>query len=490
MTSANVTEALFFKQTMPKQVEPATPTNGQFKNILEKQTEFAKKPIAEATKQPFEKPIQKATLSKKNDSVEVNSAEEVPGKEAMADMEKLEEDIEALSADIMAFIADIFGVSLKQVEAFADSQGIEANELLDMEVLGEFTRQFAEAGNPLELLTNEHAFQSFKEVMEYAQSGLENLSQQYQLPKEEIEAVAIRNVVVHDSFETSVHVVGSVSDETTNGMLDDGIDVNVTEQYDLTQNKVMTEDNTERNLNEEGFKEENSVINVSKGNQSDRSSDSLQQESHNHTGNAFAHNTQERDAAVKAKSIPGMTYKDGQMIMNQFEPFLQTQDVHNYTDRETQIRTEDIMRQLMDYMKVSVKPDASDLEMQLHPQSLGNVQIHIANKEGVITARFTTENEAVRATLEGQMIQLKERFEEQGIKVEHIEVTVETHSFDQNLGQNQERSEEGFAGQQRKATRSLLNASLSEDELELLGDEDRLKLQMMETNGNQVDYKA
>ena len=88
------------------------------------------------------------------------------------------------------------------------------------------------------------------------------------------------------------------------------------------------------------------------------------------------------------------------------------------------------------------------------------------------------------------MIQLKERFEEQGIKVEHIEVTVETHSFDQNLGQNQERSEEGFAGQQRKATRSLLNASLSEDELELLGDEDRLKLQMMETNGNQVDYKV
>ena len=130
------------------------------------------------------------------------------------------------------------------------------------------------------------------------------------------------------------------------------------------------------------------------------------------------------------------------------------------------------------------------MEMQLHPQSLGNVQIHIANKEGTITAQFTTENEAVRATLEGQMIQLKERFEEQGIKVETIEVTVETHSFDQNLGQNQSQGEEDYNGQQRKATRSILDTSLSEEEMELLSDEDKLKLRMMESNGNQVDYKA
>ncbi len=152
--------------------------------------------------------------------------------------------------------------------------------------------------------------------------------------------------------------------------------------------------------------------------------------------------------------------------------------------------TQDIMRQIMDYMKVSLKADSSDLEMQLHPQSLGTLHVQVASKNGVVTANFITQNETVKAALESQMVQLKESFAEQGVKVEAIEVTVQTHQFEQNLEQGREgRSREAEAGVGRKRTRRInLNAAFTEEESQT--EEDRITADMMAANGNTVDFTA
>ena len=98
-----------------------------------------------------------------------------------------------------------------------------------------------------------------------------------------------------------------------------------------------------------------------------------------------------------------------------------------------EVDTQDIMRQIMDYMKVQLKPETTSLEMQLHPANLGTLQIQMATKGGSLTANFITQNEAVKAALESQMVQLQQSFEEQGIKVNSIEVTVQPHAFEQDL---------------------------------------------------------
>ena len=149
------------------------------------------------------------------------------------------------------------------------------------------------------------------------------------------------------------------------------------------------------------------------------------------------------------------------------------------------------MRQIMDYMKVSVKADSSELEMQLHPQSLGTLHIQMASKNGVVTANFITQNETVKAALESQMVQLKESFAEQGVKVEAIEVTVQTHQFEQNLeqGRDHNSNQDNEAGVSRKRTRRInLNAALAEEETQ--SEEDRITADMMTTNGNTVDFTA
>ena len=150
--------------------------------------------------------------------------------------------------------------------------------------------------------------------------------------------------------------------------------------------------------------------------------------------------------------------------------------------------TENIMRQIMDYMKVQLKEDTSSLEMQLHPASLGTVQVQIASRGGMVTANFITQDEAVKAALESQMTQLIERFDEQGVKVEAIEVTVQTHAFERNLEQEGGRGRQNEEPARKGRIRRInLNDAVS---MEDMGEEDALAADMMAANGNTVDYTA
>ena len=150
--------------------------------------------------------------------------------------------------------------------------------------------------------------------------------------------------------------------------------------------------------------------------------------------------------------------------------------------------SQEIMDQILDYMKIQLKPEMDQLEMQLHPASLGTLKIHLVSKGGEVTAQFQVQNETVKAALEGQMIQLKEQFAEQGVKVEAIEVSVQTRQYEQNPEQdrnNESRSRES-SGRGRVRRINLMEEINGEEPSE----EDLLARDMMERNGNTVDYTA
>ena len=76
-------------------------------------------------------------------------------------------------------------------------------------------------------------------------------------------------------------------------------------------------------------------------------------------------------------------------------------------------------------------------------------------------------------------------------KVEAIEVTVQTHQFEQNLelGRDDNGSREAEAGVGRRRTRRInLNTAFAEDEPQT--EEDRIAADMMSANGNTVDFTA
>lgn len=149
---------------------------------------------------------------------------------------------------------------------------------------------------------------------------------------------------------------------------------------------------------------------------------------------------------------------------------------------------EEIYEQVSESMKLNLTEEVTEMEINLHPASLGNVRVQIAARDGVVTANFTAQNEAVKAALETQLIQLKENMTEQGIKVEAIEVTVATHEFEENLSKEGESKE---ANQQTNKKRRSININeLAEDDDIYIDDAEAITRDMMVKNGNTVDYMA
>lgn len=152
------------------------------------------------------------------------------------------------------------------------------------------------------------------------------------------------------------------------------------------------------------------------------------------------------------------------------------------------VETENIIRQITDYMRGNVTDGVSEMDMQLHPASLGSVHIHLEAKEGVLTAQFTAQNESVKAALESQMIQLKDSFEEQGLTVESIDVMVSSQKFDQSYEEAESHANDtGSRSGRQRTRRAGLHVSMEDEEL---SDEEILAKEVLKGQGSTVEFTA
>lgn len=189
--------------------------------------------------------------------------------------------------------------------------------------------------------------------------------------------------------------------------------------------------------------------------------------------NAFGENTPAFGMSGQNSFMQAVTVEQSSSFSLQTSSFISTE-------------TQNIMNQIMDYMNIQLNADTEVLEMQLQPESLGTLQIRISAKEGIMTAQFTTASESVKAALESQMVQLQQQLENQNIKVEAIEVTVQSHAFESALQQGEEKQQ--ASEEKKNRTRAIdLNSIHEMDEI---AEEDRILAEMMEANGNTVDYLA
>jgi flagellar hook-length control protein FliK len=92
----------------------------------------------------------------------------------------------------------------------------------------------------------------------------------------------------------------------------------------------------------------------------------------------------------------------------------------------------EIANQIIEQIRVVVRQDQTSMELQLNPENLGKVNLSIRAKEGVMTAQFVVQNEITKEAIESQIYTLKDTLEQQGVKVETIEVTVAHYEFEQS----------------------------------------------------------
>ena len=72
-------------------------------------------------------------------------------------------------------------------------------------------------------------------------------------------------------------------------------------------------------------------------------------------------------------------------------------------DRADVETAENITKQVVNQVKLTMKNDVTSLQMQLYPEHLGKVSIQVVSKNGVLTAQIAAENEVAKAALESQL---------------------------------------------------------------------------------------
>ncbi len=102
--------------------------------------------------------------------------------------------------------------------------------------------------------------------------------------------------------------------------------------------------------------------------------------------------------------------------------------------QDVQRQMTEMVEQVVRQVRVRMMPESTNMEIQLHPASLGRVNVQINATGQDTTARLIVENQAAKEALEAGMIRLQEAFEERGIKVQAVEVTI--GSFDMSLEQS------------------------------------------------------
>lgn len=437
-----------------------------FENVWNQRTEknVSAEPASESERtMPKEKAIVKNSLKSKDSYKRTVSQEKSEDEKSTDELKSMTpeewnramEVLGTAAVEMVQELADAFGITVEEVQSLMKDLGMEQLDVLRQDTLGQLILAAGGEQETASLLTNEELYQQYQTLMEQLNGLLENVEEAVQTDATQLVQMAAGNNADETPFiEVTVEEEAKASMETASTQTDE---TNIGD----TENAVINADDAEKADTQMQKQDEDQSLDEGEENSDANRSDVANQG----TGESFVLQNQ-RTAS--------------------FEPQLQQL---SQTASSWDADTMNIMRQIMDYMKIQVKPDMSELQMQLHPANLGTLQVHVASKSGAVTAQFITQNETVKAALESQMIQLKESFAEQGVKVDAIEVTVQTHQFEENL-------EHGRGRQQNEPERRSRSRRIQLDEVFTMGDmsamdeEEQLAAQMMAANGNTVDYTA
>lgn len=387
--------------------------------------------------------------------------------------DQVTEEVEEAAKELVQDIAKEMDVTPGQVEEAMVVLGLTAVELFDIDNLKQLLLQITGSADELSLVTDEVLYGNLQNLLTTVEETLGGLQEELGLTGEELNT--LMEQMIADSAETDEKVAEPVQDmpesdaegmedvEGLKGMKD--YTVSVQKDGETVQVKVTVDD--------------------ASGSKSVREEVTDAPEMEVQTG----HKTRERNASTDSGRGDGGAAGHAFLQTPDRTPdTVETPEPVNVEYRSVQ--TEDIMNQIMDYMKINLKAEAQEMEMQLHPASLGTVGVQIAAKDGVITAHFTTQNETVRAVIETQLIQLKNQFEEQGIKVDAVEVTVANHAYGQQFSQEHENAD-SKQGKPAKSTRRINLDEIGEETgLDEMEDSERIAVEMMQASGSTVDYTA
>lgn len=362
--------------------------------------------------------------------------------------------LKALTGEVKAVVCAVLDMTDEELERYLAENGMCVMDLLLQNNLADFVADVAADGDSLKLITDSNLSETFSELGDELKKLVATAAQEMDISVEELNKyIQSTDFTDVSNEEPADEVVGTI-DKTAD--TDDTDELLSRRQ----NNPELDKDNNGSAVEEPELGLEDKIT-VASGEDDASQSGTFQKSDESLSGQFLNTLIENVDNAVQAK-----------------------EDFKGYS-----VNSENIVRQLVDAIKVNVNSSFSEMELQLQPENLGKLNLVIASRGGIITAQFMAENDVVKSAIENQIVMLKDNFEQQGLKVEAVEVMVQTHGFE--MGKNLEgRGDNSQDDDDRHRTSRILtleeiNAIIGDDEA---ADEDVLAAEMLRASGGNVDY--
>ena len=309
------------------------------------------------------------------------------------------EAVSTLLVQVKQVICDTLDITEEQLTGAMEELGLQDADLLNRDSLQQIFLNLNQA-EPTEFLTNEALFAEFGELMQAVEQTVAESGFNPEDVQAILEATEMTTDVVTDVRDNSL-----TTDEITENDAEDTVEEVAAETVTVEVSETTSEAKTETgNTGEEDHK-------ATAKKDGDRATVS-----------------NETDANVKNVFIDALAKN---AVTETGEAGLAA---------AAQVR--EIANQIMEHIKITIRPEQTNMELQLNPEHLGRVNLTITEKEGMMTAQFTTQSEVAKEAIESQMTALRESLQNQGIKVEAIEVTVSEFGFERDRQSEQSGNDE------------------------------------------------
>ncbi|MBO5241435.1 MAG: flagellar hook-length control protein FliK [Lachnospiraceae bacterium] len=438
---------------------PAVNTDVQFSDAME----FASAPQQEDGAQVAQSSDVKAHAEKNaaqhTGRKEIREVDQTESKAEVSE-EEISDEMKAKEEEIVKEIAQKFGVSEEEVREVMEMLGFQAVDLLSQGNMVSLVAQLTDM-QPVDVLTDGNLFAQITEVTTQVQEQLQTVADELGVSLEQLQTMVEKQMQAGE-------VIEAVPQTYVN--------------EDVAEAETVAEPEMPVTAQPEESKEEPKQV-AAKEETVAAVANSVEDEKPEMAGQQKKSDAGEPELMQQGQNVQVLKGDIKAEIPGQNTPvFERSMDIE---------QTRELINQIADYVKVSRSETISSMEIQLHPVELGTVNLEVVAKDGNVSARLAVQDEAVRAALESQVTQLRETLQEQGLKIDAVEVTVATHEFEQNLDQHGREAEEQ-AAKEKKNGRKILDLNEMEEEFEDgdMSEADRLQVEMMRMGGNRLSLRV
>lgn len=369
-----------------------------------------------------------------------------------------------VESKILSDVSEKLDISIDELETILENLGLSAIDLLNPQNVSMLVANVKADGDMLSLVTDENLGNLVLDINKDIQTTLEDVSNELGISKDEL-IQEINKAVNKESFTAVLDKTVDNTDDVTANVKNDDLSVVSDKGYEVSDN-----DNNDLENNYHG-------------------------ENESETDETFS---QDVKVLVKEIKVKESGTNDNVVFANVsneagINPEVNVEATTETNNSFASVNSADIINQIEEHLKLQLKENVKEIQMQLNPENLGTVHLTLAARESGVTAQLEAQNESVKNALEAQIMTLKQNLEQQGVKVEAVEVTVASHEFERNLdqGNDNNRSQEEEQERLRKATRKLNTSDYFADEdIEELDEELQVTAKMMKADGNSMDYKV